>query len=133
MDSESYLSSINKLQHLAFDTLCLSHFGCITGNEARTILDESVGAYNFWWKLYERNEAKLDDTDYLFREVQKAINPTNSNIKPPPSRQKAVMRVKSALGSEQDRRNLLFEQNLKWLAKGYRGYKRTHTAVSASA
>jgi len=127
-DREAFTASVNKLRQIPYETLCLAHFGCIAETEARSILDESVATCNFWWQFYEKNAQRLDDTAYLLHEVQKAINPS-AKIKPMSFGKVAFIHVMSALGIEAARRIEVFQDNLRWLAKGYSIYKSAHPGV----
>ena len=124
-DRDDFLASVNKMKQIPYETLCLAHFGCITGTEAKSILDESVATCNFWWQFYEKNASRLEDTAFLAQEIQKAINP-KADIKPTSAWKMALIRMTSALGMESSRRVLIFRDHLRWLAKGYSMYKGAH-------
>ncbi|MBN1190169.1 MAG: MBL fold metallo-hydrolase [Dehalococcoidales bacterium] len=68
-DPVAYRSSLDKLKGIDFDTLCIAHFGCFSGNEARTILDKGLRIYEGWWALFEHNKAKLADIHYMAKTV----------------------------------------------------------------
>lgn len=64
-DEKAYHSTIEKLRTLNFETLCISHFGYFTGDEATSFLDESVEIFGKWKGIFEENSDKLDDIPFL--------------------------------------------------------------------
>lgn len=60
-----YLHSIDTLKGLDVKTISLAHFGCLTGDEAKNFLDDSVKVYRKWMKVFEQNTNKIDDIPYL--------------------------------------------------------------------
>jgi glyoxylase-like metal-dependent hydrolase (beta-lactamase superfamily II) len=66
-DMDAYLKSVDRLKQEEFDSMCLAHFGYIFGDEAHSILDESVSNCRNWWTVFQsaEEEGKLDDVDYL--------------------------------------------------------------------
>lgn len=62
---EDYLRTIDILKGVDYDTLCLSHFGCVTGDEARQILNESVSIYRQWMEIFSENSEKINDVPFL--------------------------------------------------------------------
>ncbi len=64
--SESgYYNTLDELKKLNFEYICLSHFGCINGEEAKNILDESKDIFKRWWEIFNENIAKLDDLPFI--------------------------------------------------------------------
>jgi glyoxylase-like metal-dependent hydrolase (beta-lactamase superfamily II) len=74
-DPNAFLSSLEKLRWLPYEAMCLAHFGCILGAEARSILDEAADVYRRWWRFFEMHAERLDDTDYLLEAMRKEIQP----------------------------------------------------------
>jgi glyoxylase-like metal-dependent hydrolase (beta-lactamase superfamily II) len=70
-DRDAYYATIGKLKQVDYDTLCLAHYGYIYGDEAKSILDESVVTYERWWQLFEQNVEKLDDLDYMLEVISR--------------------------------------------------------------
>ncbi|MFX1378598.1 MAG: MBL fold metallo-hydrolase [Promethearchaeota archaeon] len=77
-DNESYLSTINKVKKIDYKTISLAHFGYIQGDEAKTILDESVDNYRKWWNIFEENTEKIDDIPYIIENVIPSLIPKSS-------------------------------------------------------
>ena len=122
---ESFLSTIEKYKQIDFDSLCQAHFGFIYGDEARDILDEAVKICETWWQLFEKNAAKLDDTDYMMEVILKEINPAPINPEIVSLKLKilaGVMTAGAKLIGKQPKP--LYQHLLKgivaWLAKGYK-------------
>jgi glyoxylase-like metal-dependent hydrolase (beta-lactamase superfamily II) len=65
-DPVAFQDSLRKLRQIGAETLCLAHFGCIYGQEARDILDEALAKTGAWWQLFEDNATLLDEPDALF-------------------------------------------------------------------
>jgi glyoxylase-like metal-dependent hydrolase (beta-lactamase superfamily II) len=74
-DPGAFLSTIERLRRVDYQTMCLAHYGAISGDEARTILDEAVETYETWWDLFDRNAGRLDDLDHMVATVMSEINP----------------------------------------------------------
>jgi glyoxylase-like metal-dependent hydrolase (beta-lactamase superfamily II) len=72
-DEKAYHSSVKKLKTLNFETLCLSHFGCITGDEAKSFLDESLVIFDKWKGIFEENSDKLDDIPFLEKQLWEKV------------------------------------------------------------
>ena len=60
-----YLQSIDTLKALNVKTIGLSHFGCLTGDEAGNFLDDSVATYWKWMDVFAQNADRIDDISYL--------------------------------------------------------------------
>ena len=78
-NKESYYESMNKLKGIDYDTLCLAHFGCIYGEEAKSILDEQLETFENWWQLFENNTSKFDDVNYMVDKIMKNCYPKMVN------------------------------------------------------
>jgi glyoxylase-like metal-dependent hydrolase (beta-lactamase superfamily II) len=65
-DAVAFRRSIQKIRNLNCRTLCLTHFGCVNGQEVDDILDEALEETAAWWQLYENKAAWLDEPDMLF-------------------------------------------------------------------
>jgi glyoxylase-like metal-dependent hydrolase (beta-lactamase superfamily II) len=130
-DPDAFRASVDKLREVPYETLCLAHFGCITGAEARSILDESIQTVRTWWRFFERHADRLDDTDALLRAMREEINPGVFVLKPVTTRIRVLLGLLMAAGSLTGKKTaitdkLVFGQLLKWLAIGYRMYTSTH-------
>ncbi|MBL7176505.1 MAG: MBL fold metallo-hydrolase [Desulfobacteraceae bacterium] len=78
-DKEVYYESMKKLKDIDYDTLCLSHFGYIYGEEAKTILDEEIDTLEKWWQLFEDNMSKFDDINYMADTIIRNCYPKTIN------------------------------------------------------
>ena len=70
---KEYLESIKKLKSLELDYLCIAHFGVFTGDDIIRFLDESVSMYYKWMELFDQNNNKLDDPNFLIDVMWKTI------------------------------------------------------------
>lgn len=89
-DKENYLKSIDKIKSLNYKTISLAHFGFIYGDEAKTILDESITNVDKWWNLFEENIEKLDNIDYMIDEAFAKLIPKTELEKYPQKLKEAI-------------------------------------------
>lgn len=127
-DADAFISSVDKLKQIPYETLCLAHFGCIYGSEARSILDEAVETCRLWWEMYERHAEKLNDTGYLLQTMRKEINPVIPEIVPTTWGLRRLLGLITGLGSVIGKRTawidkLTLGDSVGWLALGYKMYK----------
>lgn len=128
---EDYLATFDKLGQIDYESLCLSHFGYIYGEEARTILDESRTVFNKVWEIYEAAEqnGKLDDINYLIEVVLQELNPVIPDFRV----EKFIGRF--MLGAINGGRkilrkppistaNMLLKEITEWSVEGYKIYKK---------
>jgi len=64
-NKELFYETLKKLSKISFDTICLAHYGCWTGPDAKNILAEAKKVFENFWNFFEENKDKLDDLDYL--------------------------------------------------------------------
>ncbi|MFX1445978.1 MAG: MBL fold metallo-hydrolase [Promethearchaeota archaeon] len=102
-DKDAFLTTIDKLKKIDFNTICIAHFGYIYGDEAKSILDESLSVFEKWWNLYEENVDKLDDLDYMMNKL------IDENLVP-----RAVLDQVP---------EMLVHGVITWLASGFKMYK----------
>ena len=127
-DPDAFLSSINKLKQVDYDTVSLSHFGHIYGDEAKSILDEAVLTFETWWKLFEENDDKLDDVDYMLEVVLDEIAPDVPEFRILSFKTKVLFGLMTgwsrlARKKPQHIGELLLRGVLEQLATGYRTHK----------
>jgi glyoxylase-like metal-dependent hydrolase (beta-lactamase superfamily II) len=126
-DPDAFDSSLNKLKQLDYQMLCIAHFGCIYGEEARTILDEAQATLDTWWRIFEANEDRLDDADYMLDVIIKDVNPTFPDFEIISPKVKALYGLMSGWNRLTRKRTppigeLLLKNVLGMLATGYRTY-----------
>ena len=101
-DQKAYLSSVDKIKKIEYETLSLNHFGYYYGNEAKSILDESLANTDQYWGDFEENIEHIEDIPYLIENVMKKHVP-ESIIEGYPER--------------------LVEAVVYWLSIGFKTYK----------
>ena len=74
-DKDAYLKTIDKTKRIKYESISLQHFGLVHGEEAKTILDETVENLNKWWIILEENVNNLDDIPYMIEEVLPEVIP----------------------------------------------------------
>ncbi|MFX1493528.1 MAG: MBL fold metallo-hydrolase [Promethearchaeota archaeon] len=70
-DKKAYLNSIDKFKKIEYETLCLDHFGYYYGNDAKSLLDESLANTDQYWGDFEENVEHIEDIPYLIENVLK--------------------------------------------------------------
>ncbi|MFX0039253.1 MAG: MBL fold metallo-hydrolase [Promethearchaeota archaeon] len=90
-DKNSFLKSVEILKRIDYKTISLSHFGLIYGNEAKTILEESINNLNTWWEFFEENINDLDNIPYMIDEVLPKLIPKLEIDKFPQKLKEAVV------------------------------------------
>lgn len=126
-DPNAFLSSLEKLRRLPYETMCLAHFGCISGAEARSILDEAVDVYQRWWRFFEMHADRLDDTDYLLAAMRTEIQPGIPALTPVSLGSRFLLSLTLAGAAVVGRRitiidKLAYGDLVRDLARGYRMY-----------
>jgi glyoxylase-like metal-dependent hydrolase (beta-lactamase superfamily II) len=71
---DDFNKTVKKLKEIDYDSLCLAHFGYIYDDEAKNFVDDAVPMYELWWKLFEENKDRLDDTGYMQNLISKEAN-----------------------------------------------------------
>ncbi len=89
-DKDNYLKSISKLKKIDYETLSLSHFGLIYGDESKSILDESITNVDKWWNLFEENIEKLDNIEYMIDKAFTRLIPKTELEKYPQKLKEAI-------------------------------------------
>ncbi len=130
-DSNAFLSSVDRLKQIPYETLCLAHFGYIYGSEAKGILDEAVETWDTWWQFYRRHADRLGDTDYLLQAMRKELNPGHPDLRPVSFGMRVMLGLTLAAGTVAGKRTafidkLAFGDTVKDLAAGYRMYTSIH-------
>ncbi|MFX1390084.1 MAG: MBL fold metallo-hydrolase [Promethearchaeota archaeon] len=74
-DNDAYLKTIKKLKEINYNTISLAHFGCVQGDEAKNILDESVNNCVKWWGIFEENIEKINDVQYIIDDILPTVIP----------------------------------------------------------
>ncbi len=74
-NEKDYRESIATIKSLNVETIGLTHFGCLVGDDATTFLDESVSIYEKWMDVFERNKDRLDDLPFIVGNLWKEVYP----------------------------------------------------------
>ena len=51
-DKDGFYSAVEKLKQTDYEKLCLAHFGCLQGEEAKKYPDEAVVTFETWWNVF---------------------------------------------------------------------------------
>jgi glyoxylase-like metal-dependent hydrolase (beta-lactamase superfamily II) len=72
---EDFLRTIARLKKVDYTSLCLAHFGCLTGDEAIQFPDESLSMYRQWMSIFAENRERIEDITFLAELMWKQIYP----------------------------------------------------------
>jgi len=74
-NKEQFYSTLEKLSKINFNSICLGHYGCWNGADAKNILNEAKKVFENFWSFFEANKDKLDDINYLTKTlIQKYLS-----------------------------------------------------------
>ncbi|MGP3667722.1 MAG: MBL fold metallo-hydrolase [Candidatus Bathyarchaeota archaeon] len=74
-NKEQFYLTLEKLSKISFNSICLGHYGCWDGDDAKNILSEAKKVFENFWNFFETNRNKLDDLNYLTKTlVQKYLS-----------------------------------------------------------
>ncbi|MHA2142440.1 MAG: MBL fold metallo-hydrolase [Candidatus Thorarchaeota archaeon] len=129
-DMEAYLESAEKIMAIDYDSLCLAHFGCILGDAAQSIPEESVSICKTWWGIIQsaEEEGRLDDVNYLLARALSETGMEVPDIKLLDSKLKYGLKMLNATRRVRGKQSLLpaeiFMRDLlvPWMVKAYRIY-----------
>lgn len=74
-NEKDFLNSIGVIKALEPRRICLAHFGCLTGPEALSFLDETVSFYEKWMEIFYKNSGRLDDIPFLVDRIWEEVYP----------------------------------------------------------
>ena len=74
-DEEDYRKSIATIKDLKVGTIGLTHFGCLTGDDAKTFLDESVSTYEKWMDIFDKNRDRTGDLPFMVGMLWETVYP----------------------------------------------------------
>ena len=123
-DAVAFQASVERVRQIPYQALCLAHFGCIGGSEARSILDEAVATWHTWWQFFERHADELSDTNALLRDMRREIPPGIPPIRPLSAGLRLLLGLISAIGTITGTRTALIDKlaygdAVRWLASSY--------------
>ena len=76
-NEKDFLNSIGVIKSLEPRRICLAHFGCLTGSDALSFLDETVSFYEKWMEIFYKNSSRLDDIPFLVDRLWEEIYQIN--------------------------------------------------------
>jgi glyoxylase-like metal-dependent hydrolase (beta-lactamase superfamily II) len=134
-DMDTYKKSVERIGQLEFDSMCIAHFGFVSGEEAQKIPEESVSVCNKWWSIFQSVEelGKLDDVEYL---VDRILNETGleyPDLELVDPKLKYGLKMLNATRRIRGRYPLLaaeiftYDTVIPWLTKGYKIATGTHS------
>ncbi|MEM3563152.1 MAG: MBL fold metallo-hydrolase [Candidatus Jordarchaeaceae archaeon] len=101
-NKEEYYKTLDKLKKVNFSTVCLGHYGCWDGPDAKNILNDAKKVFEGFWGFFEANKNRLNDIEYL----------TNSLVQKFLPESKAIARVGPAFA----------QVVITWLRDGFKHY-----------
>ena len=127
-NKDGFYSAAEKLKQIDYEKICLAHYGCLDGKEAKDFPNETISAYETWWNIFAESDkkGKLDDVTYMRETIVK-----RAGIEMPELEiTKASMRImlslintgKKIFGKKPiDVAEAQLEGFINWLVKGYKG------------
>lgn len=128
---DGFYSAAEKLKKIDYENICLAHYGCLEGDEARNFPNETVKAYEIWWNIFVESEkkGKLDDIRYMRETIIKEAGIQMPELEITKTSMRIVLSLintgKKIFGKKPiDVAEVQLEGFIKWLAKGYKGNNR---------
>jgi len=72
-DTNAYLSSLDKIKKINYNSMSIAHFGHIINSEAKDVLDQVLTVFNKLWNIFEENIDNLEDSSYMLDIIMKEI------------------------------------------------------------
>ena len=126
---DGFKSAANALKRLECERICLAHFGCLRGAEARNFPDDTIKAYETWWHVFAEADrgGKLDDVKYLKETLSKAADfviPDLELTKPSMIMMLGIINCFRKIFGKKPIKvaEVQLETIIGWLTKGYRTY-----------
>lgn len=79
-DPDSYLSTLEKLREIDFESICFGHFGMYHGPDVKDVLDEARRIHEQAWEFFEENHEKLDDVEWITNHLVDNYMPDSETI-----------------------------------------------------
>jgi glyoxylase-like metal-dependent hydrolase (beta-lactamase superfamily II) len=64
-NEKDFRRSLDLLKSLKAKTICLAHFGCLSGLDAQRFPDDSLSMYERWMEILSQNPERLEDIPFL--------------------------------------------------------------------
>ena len=134
-DTDAFCRSMEKIKRITYRGIGLAHFGYIFGKEAEDMPDEAISVFQKWWRVYEQAEehGKLDDYDYICSIIKDEVGfsiPDVRVLRPSLRFLLKVMKIGRILSGKKPYpidELILREFFVRWLAKGYKTYRKLGT------
>ena len=75
-NKEGFYAAVAKARQLNCEKLCLSHFGCLEGEDIHKFLDDTISVYETWWSVFSEadRKGKLDNPAWLKERIINVID-----------------------------------------------------------
>jgi len=127
-NKDGFYSAAEKLKKIDYERICLAHFGCIDGKEAKDFPHEAVGAMETWWNIFVESDkmGKLDDKAYMRETIIKKTGMEMPEIEISKASMRFMLSLvntgKKILGKKPvDVAEVQLDGFINWLVKGYKG------------
>ncbi len=127
-NKEGFYRAAENLKKMDYKTVCLAHFGCLEGKEAREFPREAVTAMETWWNVFVESEktGKLDDIRHIRKMIVQEAKIEMPDIEiSRPSIKMMLLFInicRKLLGKTSiDPGMIQLERFIQWLSKGYVG------------
>lgn len=130
-DEDGFRAAVGKLEALDYETLCLAHFGCLRGDEARRYPDEAAATVDSWLEVFADVDraGRLDDLDYLVGELIGRLGLVLPHVELTKPHLELVLSLINLVRKPLGKPPVTVAQKqlegiAGWLIKGYRGRRR---------
>ncbi len=127
-DPVAFRASLQRMRQIPYDTVCLAHFGCVGGEEARSIIDEAERVCDAWWAFYERHADRLNDIGFMLKAMRQEMHLGTPELRPMTATMSVLLALVNGAGTLTGTKvalidRLAFRNVLNWLGKGYQMHK----------
>ena len=127
-NKDGFYSAAEKLKQIDYEKICLAHFGCLDGKEAKDFPNETVAAMETWWNVFAESDkkGKLNDVTYMRETIVRKAGIEMPELEITKASMKIMLSLintgKKIFGKKPiDVAEAQLEGFIGWLAKGYKG------------
>jgi len=127
-DKSGFRAAVARLKQLDYETLCLAHYGCLRGDDARQYPDQASATVDAWLEVFTAadREGKLDDVIYVKEKLIGDLRLTLPELEVSKPHMRAMIKVVNVIKKTLGKPPVtVADEQMKavigWLSDGYRG------------